>query len=89
MSFALLGWVRGPARVQAAAINELMTKTMDDPKLAAELLRKHNRYDAQVMGRRMLRKWGLRVPQLANILNEELGGYIQQDQALDELLGKK
>ena len=45
---------------------------MDDPKLAAELLRKHNPYDAQVMGRRMLRDWGLSVPQRANIANEEL-----------------
>lgn len=44
--------------VQAAAINELMTKAMDNPKLAAELLREHNCYDAQVMGRRLLRKWG-------------------------------
>lgn len=63
-----------------------MTKAMDDPKLAAELLRKHNPYDTQVMGRRMLRKWGLRVPQLANIVNEELGSYSEQDQALDELM---
>lgn len=30
---------------------------------------------------------GLRVPQLANIVNEELGGYSEQDQALDELMG--
>ncbi|MFC3290091.1 hypothetical protein [Paracoccus aerius] len=59
---------------------------MDDPKLAAELLRKHNPYDAQVMGRQMLRKWSLRVPQLANILNEDLGGYSEQDQALDEFI---
>lgn len=83
----LSGWVRGrSAKVHAAAINELMTKAMDDPKLAAELLRKHNPYDAQVMGRRFLRKFGLRVPQLANIVNEELGGYSQQDQAFDEFV---
>ena len=84
----LAGWVRGrSAKVQAAAINELMTKAMDDPKLAAELLRKHNPYDAEVMGRRLLRKWGLRVPHLANIVNEQLGGYSEQDQALDEFMG--
>ena len=74
------------AKVQAAAINELMTKAMDDPKLAAELLRQHNPYDAQVMVRRVRRKWGLRVPQLADIMNEELGGYSEQDQALDDLM---
>lgn len=69
----LAGWVRGrSAKVQAAVINELMTKAMDDPKLAAELQRKHNPYSTQVMGPRMLRKWGLRAPQLANIVNEEL-----------------
>ncbi|WP_090745935.1 hypothetical protein [Paracoccus tibetensis] len=84
----LAGWVRGrSARVHAAAINELMTKAMDDPKLAVELLRKRNPYDAEVMGRRFLRKWGLRVPQLAKIVNEELGGYSEQDQAIDEFVG--
>lgn len=85
----LAGWVRGrSARVHAAAINELMTKAMDNPALAAELLRKHNPYDAQIMGRRFLRKWGLRVPQLANIVNEELGGYSDEDQAFDEFLSR-
>lgn len=85
----LSGWIRGrSAKVHAAAINELMTKAMDDPKLAAELLRKHNPYDAEVMGRRFLRKFGLRVPQLANIVNEELGGYSEQDRAFDEFMGR-
>lgn len=84
----LAGWVRGRSRqVQAAAINELMTKAMDDPTLAAALLRKHNPYDAQLMGRRFLRSHGLRVPQLANIVNEELGGYSEADQAFDEFIG--
>ncbi len=84
----LAGWVRGRSRqVQAAAINELMTKAMDDPTLAAALLRKHNPYDAQMMGRRFLRSHGLRVPQLANIVNEELGGYSEADQAFDEFIG--
>ena len=34
---------------------KICAKAMDDPKLVAELLRKHNPYDAHVMGRRMLR----------------------------------
>lgn len=72
----LSGWIRGrSARVQAAAINELMTKAMDDPQLAAELLRKLSPHDVEIMGRRFLRKFGARVPHLANIVNEELGGY--------------
>lgn len=80
----LSGWISGrSSRVQAAAINELMTKAMDDPALAAELLRKYNPYDAQVMGRRFLRKYGLRVPQLANIVNNEVGGYGEDEQAFD------
>lgn len=86
----LSGWIRGRStKVHAAAINELMTKAMDDPKLAAELLRKHNPYDAQVMGRSFLRKFGLRVPQLATIVSEELGGYSEQDQGFDEFVGMR
>lgn len=84
----LSGWIRGrSSRVQAAAINELMTKAMDDPQLAAELLRKYNPYDAQVMGRRFLRKYGLRVPQLANMINNEVGGYGDDEQAFDAYMG--
>lgn len=84
----LSGWIRGrSSRVQAAAINELMTKAMDDPQLAAELLRKYNPYDAQVMGRRFLRKYGMRVPQLANIVNNEVGDYGEDEQAFDAYMG--
>ena len=84
----LSGWIRGrSSKVQAAAINELMTKAMDDPTLAAALLRKYNPHDTQVMGRRLLRKFGARVPHLANIVNEELGGYSPEDQAFDAFVG--
>ncbi|MFC3571593.1 hypothetical protein [Paracoccus simplex] len=64
-----------------------MTKAMDDPALAAALLRKYNPHDTQVMGRRLLRKFGARVPHLANIVNEELGGYSPEDQAFDAFIG--
>ncbi|MDN3711931.1 hypothetical protein QWZ10_09045 [Paracoccus cavernae] len=83
----LSGWIRGrSSKVQAAAVNELMTKAMDDPSLAASLLRKYNPRDAELMGRRLLRKWGLRIPHLANIVNEQIGGYGDAEQAFDNFI---
>ncbi|MFD2842024.1 hypothetical protein [Paracoccus cavernae] len=63
-----------------------MTKAMDDPSLAASLLRKYNPRDAELMGRRLLRKWGLRIPHLANIVNEQIGGYGDAEQAFDNFI---
>ena len=48
--------------VHMAATNELTAKVMEHPKLAAELLHKHNPCDTQVAGWRFLQPWELRLP---------------------------
>lgn len=56
------------ARVQARAIDELMSQAMNDPDLAAALLRRYNPADEAAENRAFLSAFGQRIPTVANIL---------------------
>lgn len=65
-------WLRNRSKkVQGAAIDELASKAFNDPDLAAALLEKFNPADAGARIRMITQKFGLRLPQLANALDED------------------
>lgn len=63
------------AKVQARAIDDLMTNAINDPELAAALLRRYNPADEAAETRAFLTKYGVRIPTVANIL----GGVDDED----------
>lgn len=56
------------AKVQGRAIDELMSKAVNDPDLAAALLRRYNPADEAAENRAFLTRFGVRLPTVANIL---------------------
>lgn len=56
------------ARVQSRAIEELMSRAVNDPELAATLLRRYNPADEAAESRAFLNRFGVRIPTVANIL---------------------
>lgn len=57
------------AKVQARAIDELMSRAVNDPDLAASLLRKYNPADEAAENRAFLTRFGVRLPTVANIIS--------------------
>ena len=56
------------AKVQGRAIDELMARAVNDPDLAAALLRRYNPADEAAENRAFLTRFGVRLPTVANIL---------------------
>ena len=57
------------AKVQGRAIDELMSRAVNDPDLAASLLRKYNPADEAAENRAFLTRFGVRLPTVANIIS--------------------
>lgn len=72
------------AKVQSRAIDELMTRAVNDPDLAAQLLRRYNPADEAAENRAFLTRFGTRLPTVANII---AGGDDDEDETFNRTMG--